>query len=99
MKCDCFGESGLQGSTHAGADGERCCDLCGWPIAREAAAPFDREDRYIVIKRKQLQGQQEWDIRDALAGMGIEPVECVVVEADWPEYEQVWQMIEARCAK
>ena len=24
------------------------------------------------------------------------PVDCVVVEADWPEYEIVWKMIEAR---
>lgn len=24
------------------------------------------------------------------------PVDCVVVESDWPEYEIVWQMIEAR---
>lgn len=24
------------------------------------------------------------------------PVDCVVVEADWPEYEIVWQMIQDR---
>lgn len=26
------------------------------------------------------------------------PVDCVVVEADWPEYEIVWKMIEDRMA-
>ncbi len=25
------------------------------------------------------------------------PVECVVVESDWPEYEIVWKMIKDRC--
>lgn len=27
--CDCFGETGLQASTHGGPKGERLCDLCG----------------------------------------------------------------------
>lgn len=28
--------------------------------------------------------------------VGKHPMECVVVEADWPEYETVWQMIADR---
>lgn len=29
--CKCFGDTGLQASTYAGADGVRRCDLCGHP--------------------------------------------------------------------
>lgn len=28
--------------------------------------------------------------------LGKDPLECVVVESDWPEYEKVWKMIEDR---
>jgi len=57
---------------------------------------FTREDRYIVIKRKHLpdngDGFDEW-----LKRREIEQVaKAVVVEGDWPEYEPVWRMIEAR---
>lgn len=30
--CDCFGDSGMHASTHRNGKGERCCDLCGWPV-------------------------------------------------------------------
>lgn len=59
--------------------------------------PFAREERFIVIKRKHLTQEKEFSVRRFLRHQGVEPVECVVVEADWPEYEKVWQMIEARC--
>lgn len=59
--------------------------------------PFKREERYIVIKRKHLAPQVEVDFRKYLRQGGIPTVECVVVEHDWPEYETVWSMIEARC--
>lgn len=58
--------------------------------------PFQREERYIVIKRKHLTNGHELDIRGYLDQIGVGTVECVVVEADWPEYETVWAMIEAR---
>lgn len=57
---------------------------------------FAREERYIVIKLKRLGGARE-PLLHYLEHLNIDPVECVVVEADWPEYETVWQMIEARC--
>jgi hypothetical protein len=56
------------------------------------AQGFQREDRYIVIKRKHLTPEQE---RDAGA---LPSVSAVVVETDWPEYEAVWAMIQARVA-
>lgn len=60
---------------------------------------FQREERYIVIKRKGLEAYKEDDIRKLLADHMVETVECVVVESDWPEYEVVWGMIEARCTE
>ena len=61
---------------------------------------FQREERYVVfkiskldsdafVKAKQLEVLNNSFLEDAR-------VECVVVEADWPEYERVWTMIEAR---
>lgn len=64
--------------------------MCGRPN-------FEREDRYIVIKRKNLAALDECVIYDTLEKLGVHEIKCVVVEADWPEYETVWQMIEARC--
>jgi hypothetical protein len=57
---------------------------------------FTREDRYIVIKRSHMTEGAERDLAMVLEGLAIDPVDAVVVEADWPEYEPVWQMIEAR---
>lgn len=59
-------------------------------------AQFEREERYIVIKRKHLAPYVEDDIRELLSDHGVETIECVVVESDWPEHEIVWGMIEAR---
>ncbi|HET8869156.1 MAG TPA: hypothetical protein VFM48_01810 [Aquabacterium sp.] len=58
--------------------------------------PFEREERYIVVKRKHLSEQQERDLREWMRLRGIGIVECAVVENDWPEYETVWRMIEDR---
>jgi len=79
---------------------------------------FKREERYLVVKLKDLQvaapgensgGQRirEWLQRDmrGFANHYAEfrknvlrkpDLECVVVEKDWPEYEVVWALIEAR---
>lgn len=61
-----------------------------------AVEPFKREERFIVVKRKNLSGYQEDRLRDHFKASQIPTVECVVVESDWPEYETVWKMIEAR---
>lgn len=62
---------------------------------------FQREDRYIVIKRNDLKNVPV-SYRSSL----VDPVfsllshlprrECLVIESDWPEYESYWQMIERR---
>ncbi len=57
---------------------------------------FEREERYIVVKRKHLTAIQETALRAHLARLEVETIESAVIESDWPEYEPVWQMIEAR---
>jgi hypothetical protein len=62
---------------------------------------FQREDRYIVIKRSDLK-----KVPVAYRSHLVDPMfsllshlprrEFVVVESDWPEFEPVWRMIEAR---
>ncbi|AVX37784.1 hypothetical protein [Yersinia massiliensis] len=68
---------------------------------------MEREERYIVIKRSDAEkylGHFNFQLLDTLEnsikkGRDIEskpPLQCVVVESDWPEYETVWSMIESR---
>jgi len=70
---------------------------------------FVREERYIVIKRKHFVDDEERKLRDFIFNLNEErrlrdfysklaSIEAVVVESDWPEYETVWRMIEARCS-
>jgi len=58
---------------------------------------FKREERYIVVKIKDLKfAGVENKLRDVLNKAGIQTRECVVVESDWPEYEIVWEMLQSR---
>jgi hypothetical protein len=52
---------------------------------------FEREERYIVLKRSQLTDHQIHEIES----MHLPTVESVVVESDWPNYEKTWADIEA----
>lgn len=65
-------------------------------IAGSVPNAFEREDRYIAIKRNHLSAMQETSLRAHMAQLGIAPVHSVVVESDWPEYDAVWKMIEDR---
>lgn len=73
----------------------------------DKAAPFTREPRYIVFKIKDLLAYCSKDGMKTVTGIGRTiaagrhhdgkaPFNAVVVEADWPEFEPVWEMIEAR---
>lgn len=53
---------------------------------------FKREERYLVIKLKQIDSEKE----SALRAMQLPLTDCVVVESDWPEYEAVWELLESR---
>lgn len=71
---------------------------------------FERENRYLVLKNKDIDRYLTEEQRDVLQRLRLqieagriedhrEVRDFVVVESDWPEYERVWQMIEERCAK
>lgn len=55
---------------------------------------FQREERYIVVKRKDMTAHQEAMLRNFLSGAQIPTRESVVVEPKWPFYEHVWSLIE-----
>lgn len=54
---------------------------------------FKREERYIVVKLKHLNDVEVSNLRDYLEDVCIETLECVVVEKNFPIYEDVWTMI------
>lgn len=57
---------------------------------------FVREGRYIVVKPDCEDDLRTGRLRNYIEEMCFHTPDCVVVEADWPEYEKVWGMIEAR---
>ena len=71
---------------------------------------FEREERYLVFKLadvekdffpseiSQLLRLYETQ-QNRRKQRGKPPLECVVVEADWPEYDLVWDMSESRMTK
>lgn len=76
------------------------------PTENIPVEPFQREDRYIVIKRSDIErltpgdrrvaNRNLSDIHEEILKAGAPARSFVVVEDDWPEYEQIWQMIERR---
>ncbi|MFJ7792279.1 hypothetical protein [Pseudomonas sp. NPDC096950] len=76
------------------------------PTENKPAEPFRREDRYIVIKRSDME-KLPADVRRNFSGRcrrfyeqmliaGAPARSFLVIESDWPEYEPSWQMIERR---
>lgn len=57
---------------------------------------FEREERYVVVKIKDMTYNQREALKRVLGDWRIPTRECVVVESDWPEYETVWDMIQGR---
>lgn len=57
---------------------------------------FVREGRYIVVKPDYEDDIRTERLRNYIEEMCFHTPDCVVVEADWPEYEPVCRMIEAR---
>lgn len=72
--------------------------VAAWRDHLSAGEAFKREERYIVVKRSDLTPFDEEMLLKWIRKFGAEPRECVVVEADWPIYEDVWGMVE-RLAK
>lgn len=57
---------------------------------------FQREERYIVFKVKDMSEHKLGWVRDVIRLNDIPTVDAVVVEANWPEYEPTWAAIERR---
>jgi hypothetical protein len=68
---------------------------------------FKRENRYVVLKGKDIlkyltQEEKEnlhhitYKIQKNREAAGKPLLVCVVVERDWPEYEQAWELIKNR---
>ncbi|ASN67972.1 hypothetical protein 9F7_82 [uncultured Caudovirales phage] len=72
----------------------------------EMVSVLHREDRYIVIKRSDLDkipGKQRIEFSKAsrvaherMYAAGAPARQFLVIESDWPEYELAWASIEAR---
>jgi hypothetical protein len=58
---------------------------------------FQRETRYAVFKLKNLTEEQKQRLYDFSMELGPynSVKECVVVESDWPNYEDTWAAIQA----
>lgn len=57
---------------------------------------FQRGNRYVVIKLANLTSRQHEKLPNLLDSFASACVNSVIVESDWPEFEPVWRMIEAR---
>lgn len=66
---------------------------------------FEREKKYVVLKKrdiyKYLSDKQLGrlhkicrSIEEGRAADGRKPIDCVIVENDWPMYEDTWKSIE-----
>ena len=70
------------------------------------SSEFKREERYVVIKIKDLEfnspsgdkNKRSKELGEWISRNSLRTRECVVVESDWPEYHRVWAMIEHRMA-
>lgn len=65
------------------------------------AGEFQREDRYIVIKRKDLDAapladRERFNSALLMLTLNLRMRECLVIESDWPEYEPTWAAIQSR---
>lgn len=67
---------------------------------------FVREDRYLVLKRSDIDTGLDEEQKSILFhlvqiverernSLGKAALECVVVESDWPNYEETWSQIES----
>lgn len=57
---------------------------------------FKREERYIVIKRSDLDCDENDAVTILIAELCLPLRNFLVIESDWPEYEPAWSMIERR---
>lgn len=56
---------------------------------------FEREERYIVIKIKDLDELSYTAVQNFLVREYISTREAVVIESHWPIYDAVWDMVKS----
>lgn len=67
---------------------------------------FMKEDRYLVMKRSEIESGLDAEQKSILfhlaqkvaaerRSLGKPVLECVVVESDWPNYNEVWESVES----
>ena len=56
---------------------------------------FNKEFRYWVFKRKHLTADQDHELNALSLRYSLPSLECVIVESDWPNYQQTWRDIES----
>lgn len=69
---------------------------------------FERENRYLVLRRRDISDSltelEQQILREIVTKVRLyregimqkQPLQCVVVEHDWPEYEPTWEAIRRR---
>lgn len=63
---------------------------------QNSAPKFELEERYVVIKLKELKTFTQNELAWFMRSFGIKPKPGVVIEADWPEYKFVLEMLKNR---
>lgn len=61
---------------------------------------FKKETRYVVLKLSKMTDHQKSALGAVLADIRLDESampECVVVESDWPNYQETWDSIQAIC--
>ena len=87
MKCSCGKRPKVKCVEESNLGGKMC-------LKENDMGNFKREERYVVIKYSQLTENQIVFIKNCIFDEYIPTVECVVVEADWSIYEDVWRRVE-----
>jgi hypothetical protein len=97
-KCETCSGFGAVGNI---LNAEPCPDCSyGAPVEIDDRTEFEREDRYLTIKKSRLDTDKLEVLECFLDMHGYRSalVSGLVVETDWPEYEPTWARIAARAA-
>ena len=63
-------------------------------MSKDDVAEFQRERRYFVAKLKHLTPSQVMALDAIARAWGVPETEAVVIESDWPIYDDAWRLVE-----
>ncbi len=55
---------------------------------------FKREERYVVLKLKQMTEADECSLREFIHYRELTTVDCVVIESKWDNHAEVWESVQ-----